>query len=904
MSIINRDLVRDINSGKCLVLIGSGPSIELGLPSWHTLANNVISCLNKDEHKSDIQKCRYLLRDRNYPAIFSIGEKLLGSEFLKNLIKESYAYDATNGKSYSYLTNWPFPIYLTTNYDDCIYNHLRSNQVVPIKKVNTQTDFTSLNAYEKNIVFKIHGDADNYDSIVLTQEQYDEFLSSNKRAYWREKICSVLHMLPVLIIGYSISDPDFKSQLERAKKIALETKVYLITADMPPEDASKLNLDYGIKVITYKNINGDHSELLRLLKRYNRFVAKRKSVNIGREETSFDEVETASSLYIFTKLVSTKAITTCLLRSYMGLIIDELFRSYSESLVSRLDLLKSINGRLFTNTIDIEVFEAAIDSLYELGLIGVSEDALQILAPGKEIHSRSYASSHNVETKFNLLCGDYLKQRCPEINDMQVEEVIARLKKGLIVCFKRRGIEIVKSISGQTDMDFSTSTDMIEVINQYFDDINEYELRSASADLLIDVILNPKDEVRDYLVMISHGFFAFHALGLEKTSLICRKQIAKDTEWIVDSSILIPLIALHCDSHDYAVDILNRMKSCELVLYATENILHEVVSHAIWMITHYRNCTYDSGELLSVILDSPGHKPNLFINGYVNWSVGKASPSVIKYIEYCFPSEYGKKYEDRVRNILLDKYINIIDIADKIDQNADYLSDISIMAEQIKQKRRERGTVRGSDGGDHQSLTEAEIKTLCMKHSMYFLTNSTFLDSGSTDQDRFAWNPDTMYKYLTMISTVLPDSDLLFQSMMQEFYYAGFDVMNQDAVHEYFKEPVRQASFAIEEVKNDFSNELKNSNLGKMVDRFDRLDYYQKPFYARRITEYIVRKRSEDLQAKEKAAEAKINEAALSIKERKEYEILKQKDVQKKTGSKNKKKHQKKKKKAKSKKKK
>ena len=904
MSIINRDLVKDINSGKCLVLIGSGPSIELGLPSWYALANSVVNSLNKDEYKREIQKCKYLLKDRNYPAIFSIGEKLLGSEFLKNLIKESYACDRTDGTSYSYLTNWPFHIYLTTNYDDCIYNHLRSNQVVPIKKGNTQTDFTSLNAYEKDIVFKIHGDADNYDSIVLTQEQYDEFLSSSKRTYWREKICSVLHMLPVLIVGYSISDPDFKSQLERAKKIALENKVYLITADMPPEDASKLNLDYGIKIITYKNINGDHSELLRLLNRYNRFVAKRKSINIGREETSFDEVETASSLYIFIKLVSTEAITSSLLRSYMGLIIDELFSSYPESLVSRFDLLNCINKRLFTNTIDIEVFEAAIDKLYELGLIGVTEETVQILAPGKDIHSRSYASSHNVESKFDLLCGDYLKQRCQEISDKQVEEVIARLKKGLIVCFKRRGIEIVTSISGKTDIDFSTSTDMIEVINQYFDDIDEYELRSASADLLIDVILNPTNEVKDYLVMISHGFFAYHALGLEKTSLMCRKQIAKDTEWIVDSSILIPLIALHCDSQEYAADLINRMKSCGLALYATEKILHEVVSHAIWMINRYLNCNYDNGELLSAILDSPGHKRNLFIDGYVNWSVGKASPSVKKYIEYCFPSEYGKKYEDRVRNILLDKYVNILDIADRFDLNADYLSDICIRAEQIKQKRMERGTVRGSDGGDHQSQTEAEIMALCMKHSMYFLTNSTFLNSSSEDQERFAWNPDTMYKYLTMISTELPDSDLLFQSMMQEFYYAGFDVMNQEAVHEYFKDPVKQARFAIEEVKKEFSNELKNGNLRRMVNRFEGLDDFQKPFYARRITEYIVRKRSEDLQAKANAAEAKISEAALSIKERKEYEILKQKDIQKKTGSKNKRKHQKKKRKPKGKKKK
>ena len=35
------DLIRNINLGRCFVLIGSGPSTEMGYPSWERLAKEV-----------------------------------------------------------------------------------------------------------------------------------------------------------------------------------------------------------------------------------------------------------------------------------------------------------------------------------------------------------------------------------------------------------------------------------------------------------------------------------------------------------------------------------------------------------------------------------------------------------------------------------------------------------------------------------------------------------------------------------------------------------------------------------------------------------------------------------------------------------------------------------------------
>lgn len=883
MSIINRELVKAINSGKCIVVVGSGPSIEMGLTSWNQLAEQLITKLSLDEHKSDIQKCRYLLRDHKYPEIFSVCEKLLGKDIIKDVLVREYRTNRVNGKSYGFIANWPFALYLTTNYDDCMYNHVRALGVPILQKLNSHADFASLNAIEKDIVFKIHGDYNDYDNIVLTHEQYSEFISSPQRKYWREKICAALHMLPVLIIGYSVSDPDFLEQLERAKEIAIRASVFMIAADMGQELARDLNLNNGIKVITYRNQGENHSELIKLLKRYDSFIARRKSPNIGKQEIPFDEVETASSILIFTRIASTNSTTDCQLKSFMGLIIDELYKLPEGESISEQELLDCATKRLFTSTIDIESFSLAIDKLTEYGYVRTVDNAVTLLAAGKEIYGRAYSGKHNKESRFKIVCRDYLKKYCTSISDEEITSITDKLIAGLVISFRRRGIEIVRSLIGQGTMDFSSSTDMIEVINGQFSDLSSNETKAAAADLLIDVILSPTEAVKEYLVMLSQGFFAYHALGLDKKSLLFRKELAKNSSWIIDSSILIPLVAKDCDSHEFAIDLLNRMKSCELNLISTDHIIQEVVHHAMWMINNYINCSYSSAELLAIIVDSPGHKPNLFINGYVNWSITQSSPSVRKYIEYCLPDTFGKHYEDRIRNILLSEFIQLLDYGKLTGDGQEYFAEIGTQTETIRRKREERGTIRGADGGDHQCTTEAEVVIVCKKENYSFLTSSTFLDANLPQDKKFSWNPDTMYKFLTTISSDLPDVDLLYQSMIQEYYYSGFDVMDQSSVKEYFKEPIRQASLEIEDVKNEYSSEIRNPLIRNAIDRFDTLDDLSKPFYARQISEYIIRNRSKVLVDKEKGIDEKLKTLELTEKERKEYKTLKAKESNRKT---------------------
>ncbi|MDZ4121870.1 MAG: hypothetical protein U1C33_05580, partial [Candidatus Cloacimonadaceae bacterium] len=125
MSIMNREFIKAINSGLCVVIVGSGPSNEMGLPTWNEIASRATDSMEKDKHKDAIFRCKYLLQDKKYPEVFSECEKVLGHKYLVSLVRDAYTCTAANGRSYQFLSSWPFLMYLTTNFDDCLEHHLR-----------------------------------------------------------------------------------------------------------------------------------------------------------------------------------------------------------------------------------------------------------------------------------------------------------------------------------------------------------------------------------------------------------------------------------------------------------------------------------------------------------------------------------------------------------------------------------------------------------------------------------------------------------------------------------------------------------------------------------------------------------------------------------------------------------
>ena len=92
---LDNRLVRAINRGRCFVLVGSGPSCEIGYPSWNSLAENTFKQLMQQGHVNDKRSYESYLEQKKYPELFRQAEVDIGSRTKLVDIIKTHLFPAT-----------------------------------------------------------------------------------------------------------------------------------------------------------------------------------------------------------------------------------------------------------------------------------------------------------------------------------------------------------------------------------------------------------------------------------------------------------------------------------------------------------------------------------------------------------------------------------------------------------------------------------------------------------------------------------------------------------------------------------------------------------------------------------------------------------------------------------------
>jgi hypothetical protein len=119
------------------------------------------------------------------------------------------------------LAGFPIPLYLTTNYDPFMSQALaqrgRPPQTVICRWNRTSRDEPVDPRQEAPVVFHLHGAATEPPSMVLTQDDYLNFLLAlaidkgfDEKTLIPNKILPLLTLRPLLFIGYSLKDWSFQ----------------------------------------------------------------------------------------------------------------------------------------------------------------------------------------------------------------------------------------------------------------------------------------------------------------------------------------------------------------------------------------------------------------------------------------------------------------------------------------------------------------------------------------------------------------------------------------------------------------------------------------------------------------------------------------------------------------------
>ncbi|SKD08448.1 SIR2-like domain-containing protein [Chitinophaga ginsengisegetis] len=196
-----------IRKGEVILWAGAGFSMYAGYPSGENFKKIIYNDLS-DEQKLQLNSIESYTLDvlsQEYQSLH------LGSiNPLIHLATEAYKRKPISTKNHDILAKLPFiKTIITTNYDELFENAygekgqliLNDKQVPYIDKSKTQ-------------IFKIHGDLSNPDSIVLTKDQYLEFLKNRRDNLIWKVLNERMATKSILFIGYTLEDLNIKLKFD------------------------------------------------------------------------------------------------------------------------------------------------------------------------------------------------------------------------------------------------------------------------------------------------------------------------------------------------------------------------------------------------------------------------------------------------------------------------------------------------------------------------------------------------------------------------------------------------------------------------------------------------------------------------------------------------------------------
>ncbi len=95
------------------------------------------------------------------------------------------------------------------------------------------------------------------------------------------------------------------------------------------------------------------------------------------------------------------------------------------------------------------------------------------------------------------------------------------------------------------------------------------------------------------------------------------------------------------------------------------------------------------------------------------------------------------------------------------------------------------------------------------------------------------WTPEALYRFIISLPGERVSSDLLQQCMLNEYYYAGVNIIDEERYVHFFGPVIRQARLKYEEEKTRYLEEAAgHSDEARLDQQFEQISDLQKPLFA------------------------------------------------------------------------
>ena len=245
-----------IQKGKLTLFIGAGFSIKAGAPSVSKLKEAFIEDFPADERET--------LRDKGLDEITEkyVKEVCGGSRNeLNTILEQKFSFNRIDLTDHELLTKIPhIKRIFTTNYDSLLEDTYGAKRCQVIRHSKDAAYYDD----NKVAIFKIHGDFEAKDDIVITQSDYSKFVGGAPDKYLWDILKTEFVTRNFLFLGYSLKDSNvLESLLDVEKHLTNNRREhFIVVPDMKKRDSGRLK-KHGVEYV-----QGTAEEFLKALFEY------------------------------------------------------------------------------------------------------------------------------------------------------------------------------------------------------------------------------------------------------------------------------------------------------------------------------------------------------------------------------------------------------------------------------------------------------------------------------------------------------------------------------------------------------------------------------------------------------------------------------------------------------------
>jgi len=249
-----KPFLEDIVNSRCIPIIGAGFSKNANIPDgkkmldWNGLGRTIADLIPDFEFSNSLDALSAFAHEYSRTNLIEKTSELLFVETIKP------------GKTHKAFCSLPFELVVTTNFEFL----LEQGYALVNKFCRPIIEEEQLSIYSRNqgvSLLKLHGDINHPKRLVITEDDYDRFLSNYPML--ATFLSNLLITKTPLFIGYSLDDTDFRQiwQLISERLGSLRRQAYTIMIDCSQHEIARFERR-NVKVINIVGDKKDYPEIL------------------------------------------------------------------------------------------------------------------------------------------------------------------------------------------------------------------------------------------------------------------------------------------------------------------------------------------------------------------------------------------------------------------------------------------------------------------------------------------------------------------------------------------------------------------------------------------------------------------------------------------------------------------